>query len=570
MPTQVQQSPTAQVSIVIGNPAGPPGTAGASITPRGDWTTATAYAYRDVVSHDGASYLCRQSHTSGASSEPGTGGSWATYWQVLASGSINDAATSTATTWSSDQISTQLATKAAASHTHNASDINAGTLADARVAASNVTQHVGSIDHNALANYDAAQHRSIDDGSSAATALWSASKIGTELAAKANTTHTHDASAITSGSIGADRIPAGAVTQHEALIDHGNLSGLVGNDHPLHLTNAVHNGLFTSPGTPFAVPAQNTITGAHEGNGLLKLVRSANGTTLPPNTALEMCTLYDGAALIGGWLIGNGDQIGDSGVVTPDTSHWYWNAPLVIGSNGSLWLQDQREVRWYEAASNGDYYIAERAPADLSGSYTYTKPTQPGAAGSFLTCGHEGATNGQQRWEQTVYTGAFPTTNLYTGRRITRSDLGDTFTYYANVGGTSPPTPGWVGDETLTIGFGKNQASVNVTQNLNAVGNMNPTGGVQGYGIDVAMVVTSLIGHNGTSFTGTLDLTYNGSIVAQATYSASQSAARSRGPSNWVAVSPITGAAFGADMTYSSGNILDPVATATLRRFIAA
>lgn len=50
------------------------------------------------------------------------------------------------------------ATYAALSHTHATTDITSGTFADARVAASNVTQHEASIDHDALTNFVAAEH----------------------------------------------------------------------------------------------------------------------------------------------------------------------------------------------------------------------------------------------------------------------------------------------------------------------------------------------------------------------------------------------------------------------------
>ena len=80
---------------------------------------------------------------------------------------------------------------AAGTHTHAAADITSGTLADARVAQSNVTQHQAAIDHDALANFSADEHRTINDAGSATTDLWSASKITTELAGKSGTTHVH-------------------------------------------------------------------------------------------------------------------------------------------------------------------------------------------------------------------------------------------------------------------------------------------------------------------------------------------------------------------------------------------
>ena len=43
-------------------------------------------------------------------------------------------------------------------HTHAAGDVTSGTFADARIAESNVTQHEGAIDHNALTNYESGRH----------------------------------------------------------------------------------------------------------------------------------------------------------------------------------------------------------------------------------------------------------------------------------------------------------------------------------------------------------------------------------------------------------------------------
>lgn len=51
---------------------------------QGPWQTATAYTVPQFVSNDGASYVCIQDHTSGASTEPGVGGSYMTYWDLLA------------------------------------------------------------------------------------------------------------------------------------------------------------------------------------------------------------------------------------------------------------------------------------------------------------------------------------------------------------------------------------------------------------------------------------------------------------------------------------------------------
>lgn len=44
------------------------------------WTTATAYAVQAKVVRSGLVYYCYAAHTSGASTEPGTGASWTSYW----------------------------------------------------------------------------------------------------------------------------------------------------------------------------------------------------------------------------------------------------------------------------------------------------------------------------------------------------------------------------------------------------------------------------------------------------------------------------------------------------------
>lgn len=52
----------------------------------GAWATSTAYTLNDVVSNDGDTYICTAAHTSAAATEPGTGASWTSYWDLFASG----------------------------------------------------------------------------------------------------------------------------------------------------------------------------------------------------------------------------------------------------------------------------------------------------------------------------------------------------------------------------------------------------------------------------------------------------------------------------------------------------
>ena len=50
---------------------------------QGAWVTATDYELADVVTDDGATYFCTSAHTSGASTQPGVGGSWQTVWDLM-------------------------------------------------------------------------------------------------------------------------------------------------------------------------------------------------------------------------------------------------------------------------------------------------------------------------------------------------------------------------------------------------------------------------------------------------------------------------------------------------------
>lgn len=55
------------------------------LTDSGAWATATAYEEGDVVANDGAAWTAIADHTSGASTEPGTGSDWFDYWEPLLS-----------------------------------------------------------------------------------------------------------------------------------------------------------------------------------------------------------------------------------------------------------------------------------------------------------------------------------------------------------------------------------------------------------------------------------------------------------------------------------------------------
>lgn len=128
---------------------------------------------------------------------------------------INDSATSTTSLWSSNKISSELS-----SHTHPASAIISGTLANPRISQSSVTQHQAAINHNALMNYVANQH--ID---------W-----------------TVDAGV----DVHANNIGASAVTQHQGSINHNALTNYVANQHIDHSSVLIQAGIGLSGGGSIA------------------------------------------------------------------------------------------------------------------------------------------------------------------------------------------------------------------------------------------------------------------------------------------------------------------------------
>lgn len=91
---------TNTVEIVTGarGPTGNTGATGATgaagptgINWRGAWVTATAYAVNDAVESDESAYICTVAHTSGSTTQPETGASWDTNWDLLAKGGTPEA-----------------------------------------------------------------------------------------------------------------------------------------------------------------------------------------------------------------------------------------------------------------------------------------------------------------------------------------------------------------------------------------------------------------------------------------------------------------------------------------------
>jgi len=73
------------------------GADGADLDWQGAWVTSTAFVVNQAVENDGASYVCTADHTSGASTEPGVGGSWQTVWDLMAAKGADGAGSGTVT-----------------------------------------------------------------------------------------------------------------------------------------------------------------------------------------------------------------------------------------------------------------------------------------------------------------------------------------------------------------------------------------------------------------------------------------------------------------------------------------
>jgi len=74
-------------------------------------------------------------------------------------------------------------------------------------------------------------HRTINDSGTSTTELWSSNKTNTELTGKANTSHTHATTDITSGTFADARISSSSVTQHVGDLLHQSLNGAGTNTH---------------------------------------------------------------------------------------------------------------------------------------------------------------------------------------------------------------------------------------------------------------------------------------------------------------------------------------------------
>jgi hypothetical protein len=147
-----------------------------------------------------------------------------------------------------------------------------------------LTVNEGNIDHNALANYDVAQHRIINDAGTSATELWSASKISTELSSKLNNSGYTSAHIVVANGSG---VLAGVALSGDATISNAGVLSLaanvlkeadfVFNETPSGDVDAV-NDEYVLANTPIAGSVQVFL------NGLLQDVGGSNDYTIAGDT----------------------------------------------------------------------------------------------------------------------------------------------------------------------------------------------------------------------------------------------------------------------------------------------
>ena len=565
---QIRQVSVREVSSVVSSPSGPPGTAGASIEIRGQWAAATNYVYRDIAYNAGSSYICRVNHTGAAGTEPGVGANWETVWEGFAVSSINDAGASATGTWSSNKITTELATKANTTHNQAANTINSGTFDNARIAASNVTQYAGSINHNALLNYSVNQHRTIDDGSVGNTDLWSAAKIAAEVATKANTSHTHPVSSIEAGVFDPGFIPQVGVTQHQSAITHGNIAGLDGNHHNKHPSNTISTSMFSAQPNRYRVPTQNVITGEQIGDGLFGLNRAATFDSVPANTQLNFFEMSLGSTFLGGWIDSNGSPINGAGnPASPSGDMFVWNRRFVIGGTGALWMQNKRQARFYEDTAFGVDYVGIRSPDNLTGTIEYQLPQPATQEGAKLSTGFGSKSGGILSWEPQTGT-AFPAAG-YNGQRFYRTDLEESFSYDDGTAfSVLFPVPRWISEEVIPIEFGRVYNSpMPATVSLNGPGN-GATTATAGFYLEHNYFIISAVVTSTSDFTGTFQILRNATVVTTLAFSNSLFASLPRTKASWEIVN--SGENLWTNIIVTGGTLHTPVVRLLVKKFIVA
>lgn len=168
-------------------------------------------------------------------------------------------------------IQTQIDGKSAVGHTHAAADVVSGTFADALIAASNVTQHVGAINHDLLLGFVADEHVAhagvsviagtglTGGGTIAATRTLNV--IGGEGIAAAADDIAVDVPGLTAGVVASPQIDSDLILFYDnSLAGHRKLSLRDFRDHMI-----TEEGSFSPTLTGFASPPSPTMHWARTG-----------------------------------------------------------------------------------------------------------------------------------------------------------------------------------------------------------------------------------------------------------------------------------------------------------------
>lgn len=163
----------------------------------GAWLTGTAYALNDGVYNDGSSYRAIAAHTSGASTEPGTGASWETVWELLALGT-DPATAAAAIAAAADAEASKIAAAASATAA-------AGSATSAATSATSSGNSATSSANSASASSTSAGNSATSATGSANSAAASASSASA-AATSAGNAATSEANAAASASAAATSV----------------------------------------------------------------------------------------------------------------------------------------------------------------------------------------------------------------------------------------------------------------------------------------------------------------------------------------------------------------------------
>jgi len=133
---------------------------------------------------------------------------------------------------------------AAASHTHAAGDVNSGTLGIARIPTGTTSTTVSLGDHTHDSRY------------------YTETEVDTALSGKANSSHTHAAADVNSGTLDIARVPTGTTSTTVSLGNH-NHSGVYANASHTHAAADVASGTLDIARVPTGTSGTTVALGNH-------------------------------------------------------------------------------------------------------------------------------------------------------------------------------------------------------------------------------------------------------------------------------------------------------------------